>query len=154
MTIAWLTPITPSHRMYRLPRFKAGPGGDENFSIGAGNARQQPSHNALGKGAVYHQRWEGEDATLFVDNGNLLLEVTCLPAAGELDDSIDYAVVVTLEVGQDIAVPVYERVRERLWEIVRARTSTLHLFDAFFALHGIAILQRSAMCLARSRKSR
>lgn len=122
VTIAWLTPITPSHRMYRLAKFKAGPGSDKQFSIGAGNAKQQPSHNALGKGTVYHHRWEGEDATQFVDNGNLLLDVTCLPAAGELDDSIDYAVVVTLEVGQDIAVPVYERVRERLREIVRVWT--------------------------------
>lgn len=122
VTIAWLTPITQSHRMYRLAKFKAGPGGDNKFSIGAGNAKQQPSHNALGKGTVYHQRWEGEDATQFVDNGNLLLDVTCRPAAGELDDSIDYAVVVTLEVGQTVAVPVYERVRERLREIVLVQT--------------------------------
>ena len=122
VTLAWLTPITPSHRMYRLAKFKAGPGGDKNFSIGAGNAKQQPSHNALGKGAVYHQRWEGEDATQFLDNGHLLLDVTCSPAAGELDDPIRYAVAATLEVGQDVAVPVYERVRERLREIVRVRT--------------------------------
>ena len=121
-TIAWLTPITPSHRMYRLAKFKASPGGDKKFSIGAGNAKQQPSHNALGKGTVYHQRWEGEDATQFVDNGNLLLDVTCRPAAGELDDKIGYAVVATLEVGQTVAVPVYERVRERLREIVLVQT--------------------------------
>jgi len=122
VTIAWLTPITHSHRMYRLAKFKAGPGGDKKFSIGAGNAKQQPSHNALGKGTVYHHRWEGEDAAEFVDDGNLVLDVTCSPAAGELDDPISYAVVATLEVGQDVAVPVYERVRERLREVVRVRT--------------------------------
>ena len=81
VTIAWLTPITPSHRMYRRAKFEAGPGGDEKFSIGVGNAKQQPSHNALGKGTVYHQRWEGEDATQFVDNGNLLLDVTLAVAS-------------------------------------------------------------------------
>ncbi len=121
VTIAWLTPITHSHRMYRLAKFKAGPGGDKKFSIGAGNAKQQPSHNALGKGTVYHHRWEGEDAADFVDDGNLVLDVTCSPAAVELDDPITYAVVATLEVGEDVAVPVYERVRERLREIVRVR---------------------------------
>ena len=119
VTIAWLTPITHSHRMYRLAKFRAAPGGDKKFSIGADNAKRQPSHNALGKGTVYHQRWEGEDAAEFVDNGNLVLDVTCSPAAGELDDLIAYAVAVTLEVGQDVAIPVYERVRERLREIVR-----------------------------------
>ena len=108
--------------MYRLAKFKAGPGGDKKFSIGVGNAKQQPSHNALGKGTIYHHRWEGEDAAEFVDDGNLVVDVTCSPAAGELDDAITYAVVATLEVGQEVAVPVYERVRERLREIVRVRT--------------------------------
>lgn len=122
VTIAWLTPITHSHRMYRLAKFRAGPGGDKKFSIGVGNARQQPSHNALGKGTVYHHWWEGEDAADFVNDGDLVLDVTCSPAAGALDDPITYAVVATLEVGQDVAVPVYERVRERLREIVRVRT--------------------------------
>ena len=122
VTVAWLTPITHSHRMYRLAKLRAGPGGDKKFSIGTGNAKRQPSHNALGKGTVHHQRWEGEDAAEFVDDGNLVLDVTCLPAAGELDDPINYAVTATLEVGQDVAVPVYERVRERLREMVRIPT--------------------------------
>lgn len=121
VTIAWLTPITHSHRMYRLAKFKAGPGGDKQFSIGVGNAKLQPSHNALGKGTVYHHRWEGEDAAEFVDDGNLVLDVTCSPAAGELDDPITYAVVATLEVGQGVPVPVYERVRARLREAVAVR---------------------------------
>ncbi len=118
VTIAWLTPITHSHRMYRLAKFDTGPGGDKKFSIGTGNAKQQPSHNALGKGTVYHQRWEGKAAAEFVDDGVLMLDVTCSPAAGELDDPIPYAIAATLEVGQDVAVPVYERVRERLREMV------------------------------------
>ena len=121
VTIAWLTPITHSHRMYRLAKLKADPGGDKKFSIGAGNAKQQPSHNALGKGTVYHHRWEGEDAAEFVDGGNIVLDITCSPATGELDDPIIYAVVTTLEVGQDVAVPVYERVRERLREAIAIR---------------------------------
>ncbi len=121
VTIAWLTPITHSHWMYRLAKFKADPGSDKKFSIGASNAEQQPSHNSLGKGTVYHHRWEGKDAVDFVDDGNLVLDVTCSPATGKLDDPIAYALVVTLEVGQDVAVPVYEGIRERLREIVRVR---------------------------------
>ena len=122
VTIAWLTPITHSHRMYRLAKFEVGPGGDKKFSIGVDNAKQQPSHNALGKGTAYHRRWEGEDAVDFVDDGNLVLDVTCSPAAGDLDESIPYAVAATLEVGQDVIVPVYERVRDQLREDVLVRT--------------------------------
>ena len=118
-TIAWLTPITHSHRMYRLAKFKAAEGGNKKFSIGVSNSKQQPSHNALGKGTVYHHRWEGKEATDFVNDGNLILDVTCSPAAGELDEPISYAVVATLEVGADVAVPIYERIWERLKEAVR-----------------------------------
>ena len=122
VTIAWLTPVTNQHRMYRLAKFKAGPGRDKGFSIGVSNSKGQPSHNTLGKGTIYHQRWEGEDAADFVDDGYLVLDVTCSPTAGQLDDAVPYAVAVSLEVGADIAVPVYQRVRERLREIIRLRT--------------------------------
>lgn len=122
ITIAWLTPITHSHRMYRLAKFSAGPGGDKKFSLGISNSKRQPSHNALGKGTVYHRRWEGEDAANFVDGGNLVMDVTCSPAAGELDDAIPYAVVASLEVGADVAIPVYERIRERLRTAVQVTT--------------------------------
>lgn len=119
VTIAWLTPITHTHRMYRLAKFKAEPGGDKAFSLGVTNAKDQPSHNALGKGTVYHHRWEGQEAADFVNDGYLVLDVTCSPAAGELDEAIPYAVVASLEVGAEVAVPVYERIRERLREAVR-----------------------------------
>ena len=122
VTIAWLTPITQKHRMYRLAKFKAGPGSDRAFSIGVSNAKGQPSHNALGKGTVYHHRWEGEDAAEFVDGGDLVLDVTCSPAAGDMDDAIPYAVAASLEVGAAVAVAVYERIRARLREVVRVMT--------------------------------
>jgi hypothetical protein len=119
VTIGWLTPITHSHRMYRLAKFIAGPGGDNQFSLGVANSKIQPSHNAVGRGTVYHRRWEGDEAAEFVDDGHLLLDVTCSPTAGDLDEAIPYAVVATLEVGTGIAVPIYERVRERLREAIR-----------------------------------
>ncbi len=122
VTIGWLTPVTLSHRMYRLAKFEAGPGGDGEFSLGVTNSRQQPSHNAVGRGTVYHRRWEGSEAAAFVDDGHLLLDVTCSPAAGGIDEAIPYAVALTLEVGVDVAVPIYERIRQRLRETVRVST--------------------------------
>ena len=119
VTIGWLTPITHSHRMYRLAKFRVGPGGDKNYSIGVSNAKIQPSHNALGKGTIYHHRWEGEDAADFVNEGNLVIDVTCSPAAGELDEDVPYGVAVTLEVGPEIDIQVYERIRDRLRVAVR-----------------------------------
>jgi Subtilase family len=113
-TVAWLSPVTLAHRMYRMAKIEAGPGGDKGFSLGVANARNQPSHNAVGRGTIYHRRWEGDEAADFVDDGNLLLDVTCAPTAGEFDESIPYGIAVTLEVGAGVAVPVYDRIRERL----------------------------------------
>lgn len=121
VTIAWITPLTHSHRSYRLAKFKVDPGGDSAFSLGVKNSKAQPSHNAVGRGTVYHRRWEGEEAAAFVDDGNLIIDVTCSPAAGELDESIKYAIVATLEVAQDLQVPVYQRILERLRAAVAVR---------------------------------
>ena len=57
-----------------------------------------------------------------MDDGHLLLNVTCSPTAGDLDEAIPYAVVATLEVGAGVAVPIYERIRERLRAAVRVPT--------------------------------
>jgi hypothetical protein len=111
--------VTLAHRMYRMAKIEARPGGDRGFSLGVGNAKNQPSHNAVGRATIYHRRWEGEEAVEFVDEGNLVLDVACTPTAGELDDSIPYGIALTLEAGADILIPVYDRVRERLREQVR-----------------------------------
>lgn len=117
-TVGWFTPLNTDHRMYRMAKFEIEPGGDKNLSLGVSNSKQQPSHNAFGRGTAYHRRWEGSDGHAFVDNGDLVLKVTCKPAAGDLDDAIPYGLAVSLEVGEDVAVPVYEEIRERLHQII------------------------------------
>jgi hypothetical protein len=49
----------------------------------------------------------------------LLLNVSCKAAAGEMDADIMYGVAISIEVGQDIPVAVYEEVRTRLRAAVR-----------------------------------
>jgi Subtilase family len=122
VTIAWLTPVNALHRMYRVAKLAAEPGGDKGFSLAVSNAKHQPTHNAVGRGTTHHQRWEGEKAGSFVDDGYLLLDVGCSAVAGELDEAVPYAVVASLEVGAEVGVPVYEQVRARLREAVRVAT--------------------------------
>ena len=73
----------------------------------------------MARGTVFHRRWEGENAVSFTDNGNLLLNVSCKATAGEMDADITYGVAISIEVGQDIPVPVYEEIRTRLRAAVR-----------------------------------
>lgn len=115
-TVGWLSPLNTAHRMYRMAKFEVEPGSDKGLSLGVENVKSQPSHNAFGKGTVFHRRWHGEEAKAFVDGGDLVLKVGCKPAAGDMDDAIPYGIAVTLEVGEDVQVPVYEQIRERLRE--------------------------------------
>jgi hypothetical protein len=114
VTIAWMTPVNLSHRMYRMAKLEGVPGGDKKLSLGVENAKVQPSHNAVARGTVFHRRWEGEDAVSFTDGGDLLLNVSCKAAAGEMDADIMYAVALSIEVGQDVPIAVYEEIRSAL----------------------------------------
>jgi hypothetical protein len=122
VTIAWLTPLNLSHRMYRMAKLEGGAGGDKKFSLGVDNAQAQPSHNAVARGTVFHRRWEGEKAVSFTDDGNLMLNVSCKAAAGEMDADIMYGVAISVEVGQDVPVAVYEEIRDQLRAAVRVTT--------------------------------
>jgi hypothetical protein len=119
VTIGWLTPVNLSHRMYRMAKLEGGPGGDKQFSLGVDNAQVQPSHNAVARGTAFHRRWEGENAVSFTDGGDVLLNVSCKAAAGEMDEDIMYGVAISIEVGQDVPVAVYDEVRTRLRAAVR-----------------------------------
>jgi hypothetical protein len=61
---------------------------------------------------------DGDRATAFVDGDHLEILVSCRADAGALEDPVPYAVAVTLEVAEEIGVPIYDEVRAR----VQART--------------------------------
>jgi hypothetical protein len=120
ITAAWLTPLNLAHRGYRVAKLEAGPGGDKSFSLNVARSVEQPTHYAVGRGTVFHQRWEGTAAATFVDEGHLVLDVSCKAVAGDLDENIPYAVAVTLEVDEGIEVPIYQEIRQKLREQIRA----------------------------------
>jgi hypothetical protein len=120
-TAGWLTPVNLNHRMYRMAKLEVYPGSDKALSLGVDPSRSQPSHYAVARGTVTHKRWEGEKATPFVDGGDLVLDVSCKAAAGELDTAIPYAVAVSVEVGPDVQVAVYEEIVARLRAAVPIR---------------------------------
>lgn len=119
-TIGWITPLNANKRSYRLVKFAIEPGGDKNLSLGVDNSKHQPPPNAFGRGTIYQRRWEGTEARSFVDGGDLVLKVICKSVGGEIvDEAIPYGIAISLEVGEDVDVPVYEEVRTRLRQIIR-----------------------------------
>lgn len=114
ITVAWLTPLNLSHRMYRMAKLEAFPGSDKAFSLGVGRNQCQPPPNATVRSTIFHQRWEGTKAAPFMDGGDLVVNVSCKSAADGLDVAVPYGLAVTLEVGSEINVAVYEEIREEI----------------------------------------
>ena len=119
-TVAWITPLNMKHRAYRAAKLAIDDGSDKELSLGVKNTGHQPSHNIFGAGTVFHRRWEGNQARPFVDNGDIVLDVSCTSPTQYLDEPIRYGIAVSLEVGEDVGVSVYDEVSE----LVRQRTAT------------------------------
>lgn len=79
----------------------------------------QPNDKAARRGTVFHERREGEKAAPFIDDGDLLVRVSCRTPAGEYEEPIPYALAVSLEVGIDSTIQVYDEVRAAIDARVR-----------------------------------
>ena len=53
---------------------------------------------------MFHERRTGEAASVFVDEGHLLLRLTCR-AAGNLTDHVPYALAISVDVGVETGIP-------------------------------------------------
>lgn len=119
ITIGWFSPANLNHRSYRMAKLEARPGGDKNLSLRVDNAQAQPSHNAVGRGTVYHRRWEKDEAAAFVDGGDMIVDIVCNATAGNLDVAIPYGLAITIEVGENVPVDVYSEVLARIQTAAR-----------------------------------
>lgn len=126
VTLAWFSPVNPRHQGYRMAALEAGPGGDPEFSLGVNRAGiSQPNDKAARRGTVFHERREGEKAASFIDDGDLLVRVSCRTPAGEYEEPIPYALTVSLEVGIGSTIQVYDEVREAIDARVRPPVSAI-----------------------------
>lgn len=114
VTLAWFTPINARHQSYRRAALDISPGTDEKYWITDQRESYQPTDKAIVRGTLFHDRRTGERAAVFVDNGELLLRISCRAVAGELNEEIPYALAISFEVGIEAGIPVYEDVRARI----------------------------------------
>lgn len=113
-TLAWFTPITVRHQGYRRAALDISPGTDEKYWIAEKRSPCQPTDKTIVRGSLFHERRTGEQATVFVDNGELLLRISCRATAGELNEEIPYPLAISFEVGVEAGIAVYEEVRAHI----------------------------------------
>jgi hypothetical protein len=116
ITLAWFTPVKPGHQSYRTVKLEAAPIQPKE-ALGVQRFKDQPVDQAVKKGTVFHERYFGEHAVPFIDEGHLSVRVWCKDDAGNDGNGARYAIAVTIEAGT--ALRVYQQVRERL--LVRAQ---------------------------------
>lgn len=113
-TLAWFTPINARHQGYRRAALDISPGTDEKYWIADKRDPCQPTDKTIVRGSLFHERRTGERAAVFVDNGELLLRVSCRATAGDLEEEVPYALAISFEVGVEAGIPVYDEVRARI----------------------------------------
>ena len=115
VTLAWFSPINPDHRNFREAKLELSPAEGWN-AVPLKLARQDADFNQVLRGTVQHEVFEGSDQMVaFQDGDSILLQVACKKdAVANLDHAIPYGLAVTLEVAEDIPIPIYAQLRTRL----------------------------------------
>lgn len=110
ITLAWITPINPRHRSYRVADLWFDPPATR-LSV----KRTDVDHDAVTRGTVQHEILEGANAVPIVDGDTMPIQVNCRPeAASKVPAPIPYALLVSLETAQPLAVSIYNEVKARI----------------------------------------
>ena len=111
ITVAWFTPVRAGHQSYRTVKLEAD-AVQVTEAFGVKRFKDQPADPSVKKGTVFHERFFGERAVPYIDDGNLSVRVWCKDDAGNDGNAVRYAIAITIEAGTPL--PIYEQVRERL----------------------------------------
>lgn len=63
---------------------------------------------------MQHEVFVGEKAVPFEDGSTLGIQIICKKDAGNFTGVIPYALAVTLEIAEEINLPIYQEVKNRL----------------------------------------
>lgn len=116
ITLGWLSPVNVHAQKYRMARLWFTPSYDE-----IGVSPTEADHNAVLKGTVQHQVFEGTAASGFADGSALSIDVDCRSDAGTLRSPVRYGIAASLEVGPAVRSDIHNEIRSRLREQVRER---------------------------------
>lgn len=112
-TLAWLTPTNQQHKDYRraqlwidVPEQNIG---TQRDGLDAASAR---------RGTVEHRTFKGTAAVPFIDGTKLRVLVSCKEDAGALDVAVPYAIAVTLEVGPEVQIDIYQQINSRIRPVI------------------------------------
>ena len=69
---------------------------------------------AVKRGTLQHEIFEGSSAEAFIDGDVISIKVNCSKDAKSYSDDIHYALMVSLEVAENIDLPIYQEIKDRI----------------------------------------
>jgi hypothetical protein len=116
VTMAWISPINPSHQTYRGAKLWVTPPQDQL------RVKRTCAHErTVLRGTVQHEILEGEDAVAFSDGDSFRCKVNCAADAGKLTGKVPFALCVSLEVAVNSGISIYQEIRDRIAPTVAIR---------------------------------
>ncbi len=127
LTLAWFSPINMRHQGYRAVALDTAFSNGEKYWPVPHREQDQPSDRSVRRGTILHERRCGGNATNLIDEGHLMLNISCRNTAGKHDESVPYAIAVSFEVEIESGIAVYEQVRSRVAAQIQAETDSVGL---------------------------
>lgn len=123
VTLAWVSPVNPrQHRWRKAQLWFESPNSKLTIGTKKHLKRSGPDWHAVQRGTVQHEVFEGQKAAAFVDGDDIVILVSCREDAIGLTGEVPYALVVTLEVAEDIGVDdIYTEIRDRVRSRLRVQ---------------------------------
>ena len=121
ITLAWFSPINPSHQEYRQAQMWVS--NPKNLRPLLFDKRDY-YYSSQKKGTIYHDVVHGSDADPFIEGEEISLKVNCKARAGANTLKVPYALVVTLD-SPNVELNIYEEVKQALEQRLTQKTASL-----------------------------
>jgi hypothetical protein len=108
-TLAWFSPIQPRHRNYRAASLWF------NFEKDKLSTDRRDTEWRLARnGTIQHEIFEGDRAVPIGENEISTVKVNCRADAGDLSGRVPYGLLVTIEVAEELRIPIYDEIAARV----------------------------------------
>lgn len=109
VTLAYMSPLAPKTQKYRVGSLWFEASTDD-----LGLSRTAADWQAVRRGTVQHEIFEGDNAVPITDGDTLTIKVNCRNEASRLVEPVRYGLIVTLEVAEGVDIAIYNEIRTRI----------------------------------------
>ena len=131
VTLAWLSPIVSTTQRYREAQLwfdcEDGKKSREKLKGKLQVTGIDSDSDATRRGTVQHEVFEGESAVTLSDGETLQIKVNCRNDARKIVHPIAYGLIVSLEVAEEVDLPIYDEIRTRIAPAVEILTGGVNI---------------------------